>query len=366
MARRLRPSHKPGEAIIMAYRNVLYILFLVGLITKSAYADSPYLFTPTGGDDAQALREALIAHRWVQINGADIRIDTPIQLQTDAGVPLHNILVEPAKGFNQTTVHSAIQQDPINPSLPNKAPFNYNGGFEPGSFLTTSVPAGVMSVTVRDTALLWWARSGEVVRPRQFEVGQYIFLNDTSGVPDLTSQYPKEVQDGATEVRQILAIDPAGTPGDLRLYLESPLRRPHKATITVAHCEPIRNTVFRNLRFTTDNQPGPRVGIHIHMAFNAEISGVTSMNWRGFSLILLDAGGRNNVIKSSYATGVSAAGDYPNVWGIAVEGQEGTMILDSGVERHTMGIVINFSTDSYAVNSSMKGIVYVRDRKSVV
>src|SRR5213083_1169377 len=139
MARRLRPTHKPGEAIIMAYRNVLYILFLVGLITKSAYSDSPYLFTPTGGDDAQALREAIIAYRWVQINGADIRIDTPIQLQTDAGVPLHNILVEPARGINQTTIHTAIAQDPANPTNPSKAPFTYNGGFEPGSFLTAAV-----------------------------------------------------------------------------------------------------------------------------------------------------------------------------------------------------------------------------------
>src|SRR5436309_4914085 len=222
----------------------LYALFLFGLMAKSAYAESPYLFTPTGGDDANALREALIAHRWVQINGADVRIDTPIQLQTDAGVPLHNILLEPARGINQTTIHTAIAQDPANPTNPSKAPFTYNGGFEPGSFLTAAVPAGVMSITVRDPALLWWVTSSDVRRPPAFQVGQYLYLNDTSRVADVTAGYVKQVQTGAAEARKILAIEPSGSAGELRLYLESPLRRPHQATVSVSHCEPIRNAVI--------------------------------------------------------------------------------------------------------------------------
>jgi len=95
------------------------------------------------------------------------------------------------------------------------------------------------------------------------------------------------------------------------------------------------------------------------MAFNAHISNVTSVNWRGFSLILMDAGGRNNVIKDSYAVGVNSPGDYPNGWGIAVEGNEGTKILNSGAERYSMGIIFNYTIDTFAVNSSVQGITYV-------
>jgi len=217
-----------------------------------------------------------------------------------------------------------------------------------------------MSVTIRDPELLvWWLTSSDIRRIRPFRVGDYICLNDTSRVPDVTVGYAKDVQDGATEVRQILAIEPSGRSGELRLYLESPLRRPHQATVTVAHCQPLRNVVFRNLRFTSDNNAGPQIGIHMHMAFNAEISNVSSVNWRGNSLVLIDNGGRNNTIKDCYATGVNSPGDLPNVWGIAVEGQEGTTIINCGAERYNLGIFINYSVDTFAVNSSVKDCTYV-------
>ena len=334
------------------------VLFLVALMASAAFAQSPYLFTPSGRDDAAALRAALIAYRWVQINGTDITIDTPINLETDDGVPLHNVLVEPVPGISRTTIHTAIQD--TNPPRADTSLFNYNGAFEPGSFLTATVPAGVMSITVRDSELLvWWVTSNDVRRLRPFQVGDYICLNDTSRVPNLTVGYAKDVQDGATEVRQILAIEPSRSPGEVRLYLESRLRRPHKATVTVAHCKPLRNVVFRNLRFTSDNNSGPRIGIHMHLAFNAEISNVSSVNWRGASLILIDNGGRNNTIKDCYATGVNSPGDLPNVWGIAVEGQEGTRIINCGAERYNLGIFINYSVDTFAVNSSVKDCTYV-------
>src|SRR5438552_14798575 len=335
-----------------------HVLFLVALMASAAFAQSPYLFTPSGRDDAAALRAALIAYRWVQINGTDITIDTPINLQTDDGVLLHNVVVEPVPGISRTTIHTAIQD--TNPPRADRSVFNYNGAFEPGSFLTTTVPAGVMSVTIRDPELLvWWLTSSDIRRIRPFQVGDYVCLNDTSRVPDVTVGYANYVQDGATEVRQILAIEPSGRSGELRLYLESPLRRPHKATVTVAHCKPLRNVVFRNLRFTSDNNSGPRIGIHMHLAFNAEISNVSSVNWRGASLILIDNGGRNNTIKDCYATGVNSPGDLPNVWGIAVEGQEGTMIINCGAERYNLGIFINYSVDTFAVNSSVKDSTYV-------
>ena len=335
-----------------------YVLVLVAVMASAAFAQSPYLFTPSGRDDAAALRAALIAYRRVQINGTDIRIDTPINLVTDDGVPLHNVLVEPVPGISRTTIHTAIQD--TNPPRADRSVFNYNGGYEPGSFLTATVPAGVMSVTIRDPELLvWWLTSSDIRRIRPFRVGDYICLNDTSRVPDVTVGYAKDVQDGATEVRQILAIEPSRSPGEVRLYLESRLRRPHQATVTVAHCKPLRNVVFRNLRFTSDNNSGPRIGIHMHLAFNAEISNVSSVNWRGASLILIDNGGRNNIIKDCYATGVNSPGDQPNVWGIAVEGQEGTRIINCGAERYNLGIFINYSVDTFAVNSSVKDSTFV-------
>src|SRR5204863_9531626 len=144
--------------------------------------------------------------------------DTPIDLESQPGIPLHNVFLEPAPGINQTTIHSAIAQDSGNPS---RAPFNYNGGFEAGSFLTTTVPAGVMSVTIRDPQLLvYWTDHG-VLQPRAFQAGDYICLNDTSRVPDVNAAYVEDVQDGATEVRQLLAVDPSGRPGELRLYLDA-------------------------------------------------------------------------------------------------------------------------------------------------
>src|ERR1041385_6673698 len=67
----------------------LHTPFLLVLTASPAFTQSPYLFTPSGRDDAAALRAALITHRWVQLNGTYIRIDTPIDLETDDGVPLH-------------------------------------------------------------------------------------------------------------------------------------------------------------------------------------------------------------------------------------------------------------------------------------
>jgi hypothetical protein len=91
------------------------------------------------------------------------------------------------------------------------------------------------------------------------------------------------------------------------------------------------------------------------VAFNAHISNIASVNWRGFCLVLVDTGGRNNTVKNCYATGVNTATDRPNGWGIAMEGQEGSVILDSGAERHIQGIIMNYSIDTFAINSSVQG-----------
>src|SRR5437867_2046278 len=159
-------QRRVSEVVITVF-GFTHVLFLVALMASDAFAQSPYQFKPSGGDDAAGLRAALIAYRWVQINGTDIRIDTPIHLENYPGAPLHNILVEPAPGINQTTIHSAIPQDATNPTNPSRSVFNYNGGFVPGSFLTTNVPAGVTSITIRNPQLLW----SDGRRSRAFQVG---------------------------------------------------------------------------------------------------------------------------------------------------------------------------------------------------
>src|SRR5439155_22182329 len=114
----------------------------------------------------------------------DMRIDTPRNLVTDGCVPLHIILVEPVPGINRTTIHTAIIKE-TNPPRADRSVFNYTGGYEPGSFLTATVPAVVMSVTIRYPELLvWWLTSSDIRRIRPFRAGDYICLNDTSRVPD--------------------------------------------------------------------------------------------------------------------------------------------------------------------------------------
>src|SRR5262249_48897768 len=140
-----------------------------------------------------------------------------------------------------------------------------------------------------------------------FAVGDYVYINDTSSSPQ-TSLLP---QDGAVEVRQIVNSTIGPAPNTIRLDLDRPLHRPHGANIVVAHCQPINYVSFRNLEFTTNYDPQvsvnprPRVGIHLHMAYRATISGITSTKWAGASLVLLDTGGRENILRDVYATGAA-------------------------------------------------------------
>jgi hypothetical protein len=321
-----------------------WLALLLGLSSQiPALAQVPFVFTPSGRDDGLSLAAALRTYRWVQINGTDIRIDTAIELLDEAGRPLKNIVIEPAPGHDMITVHSNLPQSGTNP---NNVPFNYSGRFEPGSYLTSLASVGATTIIVRDPASL-------TNSPIGFIAGEYLCLNDTSLVPALNWPAAPEVADGAMEVRQIVGVGRLSS-SELALSLDLPLRRSHNALIAVARCKPIQNAVFRNLRFTSDGASGPRVGIHLHAAFNARLSRITSIAWRGFALILLDSGGRNNVVSDSFATGVNWGTDKPNGWGIAVEGQENTLIINSGAERFSEGIVINYSTSTVAVDSTVR------------
>jgi hypothetical protein len=343
-----------SQARINMLRNRLWIglaiLILVVLPSWSfGQAKTPCLFSPSGigTDDSQALAALLRACGWVQIDGPDIQINQPIVLVDEEGQPLHFATVEPVPGLSKVTVHTTIDRDPNAITNPSRAPFDYHGNFQPGSYLRLPTPVGQSFIVIHDPATL---------STQPFDVGDYVYINDTSSNPQ-TSLSPK---DGAVEVRQIVSSAVGPAPNTIRLDLDRPLHRPHGANIIVAHCQPINYVSFRNLEFTTDydpqasNNPRPRVGIHLHMAYRATISGITSTKWAGFALVLLDTGGRENIVRDVYATGAALYEPHGNGWGIALEGQENSTILDCGAEGFLEGIVINYSYNTIASGSIVR------------
>ncbi len=324
----------------------------------SAQATVPYVFTPSGADDSASLRDALIQYRWVQIDGPDVRIDAPINLEDQSGQPLHNVVIEPIPGLPSVRVHTGIQQNsgPFG-SDPSRSVLNYNGGFSVGGFLTAPVGAGEIVLRVRDPRRLVHEFDGYAASP--FEPDQYVCLSDTSRVESLDSAVAREARDGALESRRITHVLPSAEPDEMILLVDAPLRRSHAALVAATHCRPIERVTIRNLRFTSDGGPGPRAGIHLHTAFGASLSGITSEDWRGFALILIDAGGRGNTVSDSFAVGVNTATDCTSGWGIALEGQEHSLIVNSGAERHCVGIVINWSISTLAVNSRVSQAEFI-------
>jgi hypothetical protein len=312
-------------------------------------AETPCLFSPSGvgTDDSQALAALLRTCRWVQIDGPDIQIDQPIELVDDAGQPLHFATVEPVPGLSKVTVHTTIDRDPNEITNPSRAPFDYHGNFRPGSYLRLSTPVGQSFIVIHDPAAL---------STQPFTIGDYVYINDTSSNPQ-TFLLPR---DGAVEVRQIASSTVGPAPNTIRLDLDRPLHRPHDANIIVAHCQPINYVSFRDLEFTTDYDPQagvnprPSVGIHLHMAYRATISGITSTKWAGRSLVLLDTGGRENIVRDVYATGAALYEPNGSVWGIALEGQENSALWYCGAEGFLEGIIINYSYNTIAFESVVR------------
>jgi hypothetical protein len=326
----------------------LAILILVVVPSWSfSQPETPCLFSPSGvgTDDSQALAALLRTCRWVQIDGPDIQIDQPIELVDDAGQPLHFTTVEPVPGLSKVTVHTTIDRDPNEITNPSQAPFDYHGNFRVGSYLRISTLVGQSFIVIHDPAAL---------STQPFAIGDYVLINDTSSQESLLPR------DGAVEVRQIVSSTVGPAPNTIRLDLDRPLYRPHNANIVVAHCQPINYVSFRNLEFTTDYDPQasvnprPRVGIHLHMAYRAAISGISSTKWAGFALILLDNGGRENIVRDVYATGAALYEPHGNGWGIALEGQENSTLLYCGAEGFLEGIVINYSYNTIASESTVR------------
>src|SRR5215471_13602357 len=178
--------------------NGYKFVLLFGLMLSSpAFAQTPFLFTPTGGDDSAALLSALQTHRWVQINGSDIHINSAIQLLDANGNPLDGIIVEPAPGFSAVTVHTTINQNPISPTDPSRAPFSYEGQVYPGSCLGGVSKIGDVSAVIKDPATIAFGQA--------FSVGDYAFISDAATCPNTLLP-----ADGSLELRKIVGISPVG------------------------------------------------------------------------------------------------------------------------------------------------------------
>lgn len=328
------------------------VIFVLIVIPTSSFSQmvTPRLFTPFGVnvDDSQRLLAQLRISPWVQINGSNIQINQTIELVDSAGHPLQNVIIEPAPGFSKVTVHTTIDHDPNNVTNPSRAPFDYNGNIQVGSYLTTPTQRDQSSIVICDPLTL---------STKPFVVGDYIYINDTSANPQQTLL----PQDGALEVRKIVNKTVGPVPNTIQLDLDRPLHRPHAVNVVVAHCEPMNYASFRNLEFTTDYNPQlnfnpkPSGGIHLHMAYRATMTGITSTKWAGRTLVLLDTGGRENIVRDVYATGSSLyTSSIENIWGIALEGQEDSILQHCGSEGFLEGIVINYSYNTIAFESTIR------------
>ena len=357
---------------------LMVLLLIPGVARILPAATSPYVFAPSGIgiDDSVALRNALITYRWVQIHGSDIQIDQPIDLDDANGNPLDGLVLEPTASFTKVTVHTKMTRNPKNCGDTSRAPFTFEGQYTPGSYLTSAANVGDRAILVQDPAS---------IAHTTFQVGDYIYINDTqicippAGSPSCPSLGPA---DGTAELRQVTAMSNGAQQQTLHLSLDRPLRRAHSPYIIVAHCKVIKNVIFRNLGFTTDYDPsapsvGPFAPIHLHLALNAQLIRITTRNWAGLGGPWLDGGGRENIIRSSFSTGLATISQPPpgtpcapilNAWGIATEGQEDTSIIDSGASYFNAGVVITYSYGTKAFNSTVSfarsdGLAVVHDFK---
>ncbi len=315
---------------------------------------SPCPYASNNNDDSLALGNLLRGCNWIQINSPTIILKSPVVLKkyntnmTDSpgkptGAPINDVIIEPAPSITGTVLvktyfHANLVAGCLNSQLlrclssnPSRAAFDYDGSFTPGFVLNVTASVNATSINIRKPL--------PSSTPKAFVAGEYAYISDdsTSGT----------VLDGTMELRQVISVSPDG----LTLVLDRPLNRPHVSGVTVAHAVPILNTVIRNLKFTSISPTErfhPRVGIHLHLARNAYIREITSDNWEGFSLVLIDTGGISNRVRNTFAVGTSVSdADIPpqryNGWGIGVEGQEGTSIEYSGARRFSEAIIINYS-----------------------
>ena len=286
---------------------------------------TPYSYLPSpDADNGPALRNLIATgERWIQIAGDECPIRTTVRLLDSNGKPAHGLVIEPAPGIERVRIDvSGIGRDPTAPTNPSYAGFEYSGNETPAGFLASAAIAGDSSVGVNDGTL--------------YGVDGWIFLSAASTDPN----HYLLPQDGPMEVRRVVSID------ENKLTLDRPLKRAFPANAIACHCEPLFDARFRDLCFVGD----AAVGLHMHLAHNCTYTRITSADWRGRAMLLIDNGGRDNVIAGCFCVGTEPGGGVTqNTWGVAVEGQDGTRILNSGGMRCANGLIANYCIDTSAL-----------------
>lgn len=290
-----------------------------------SYASSPYVFTPDPEADNGPALEALIkaGERWIQIAGDQCPIGTTVRMADNDGFPANFLVIEPAPGISKVLIDvSGVGRNPVTPSDPSYAGFDYAGKQTPAGYLTEVADANALTATVNDGSL--------------YSVGDWIIVSDASHDP---ANYLLPI-DGPMEVRQIIAID------DDILTVNQAWKRSHDVDVIVALGVPFFNGSFRGMEFTGN----ATVGFHIHMARACQFSEMTTTAWRGGTMLLVDNGGVNNLITDCFCTGVQPGnGRTENAWGVSIEGQDGTQVYRSGGQRCVDGFVANYCIDSLIV-----------------
>ncbi|WP_232965750.1 hypothetical protein [Pseudomonas palleroniana] len=262
---------------------------------------------------------------WLQINGDICPIGTPVLLNRSDGWPYHGAIIEPAPGFEKVTIDvSGVGRNPNEPTDPSYAGIDYQGNVRPGSYLTAPAYVNTTQIFVDDTS--------------PYTNGSWIVISDAS--TDFNT-YPMPL-DGPMEVRQVIYVLADS------LIVNRVIKRDHPVNAIVALCDPIRNVYIRNLEFTGN----AAVGLHMHYAQHCIIEKITSVDWTGRCMLLLDNGGENNLILDSYCSGTEpGVGPEQNAWGVVVEGQDSTRIVNSGGELCGNGAAMTYSIDTVFVGT---------------
>lgn len=293
----------------------------------SIYSSAPYIFTPTPDSDNGPAIQSLIAagNRWIQIDGGQCPIGTTISLQDSNKNPYHGVIIEPSPNFSTITIDTSnIGRNPAAPTDPSYAAFEYHGNLDAAGYLTQAANPDRLEIFVNDGAL--------------YSPGDWIFISDASTNPE---QFLLPA-DGPMEIGRVLYTSTNS------LILSAALKRSHPVNAVVAFCKPIRNLVFRDLQFTGDSA----VGIHLHMSHDGLFERITSTDWQGRTMLLLDSGGKNNTVIDCYCTATTPGiGAGQSIWGIALEGQDQSRVINSGGEQCGAGVTLNYCIDTMAVNA---------------
>ncbi len=291
------------------------------------YVDTPYVFTPNpDADNGPQIQSILKAgYRWLQINGTQCPIGTTVLLNRDDQWPYSGQIIEPAPGIDKVTIDvSGIGRNPVEPTDPSYAAFDYEGNVRAGSYLTATAYVNTTQIFVADTT--------------PYTNGSWIVISDASTDFDT---YPMPL-DGPMEVRQVIYVLADS------LIVNRVIKRQHPENAIVALCDPIKNVYIRNLEFTGNCT----VGLHMHYAQHCVVENITSVDWTGRCMLLLDNGGEYNTIINSYCIGTEPGiEDEQSAWGVVVEGQDSTRIINSGGEQCGVGQGMNYCIDTVSVNA---------------